>query len=404
MEIVTHRSLEACLSALDDKRFEVATVDVADRALLTQALAALEAEGAGEGVLVTAQDQLASLMQSHLVEHPPDLPRRDAGPLEVQFDEGDISGWVGSLFAWWRKIKPEKWRAPAKRAERIGDGTRLRVAVLGDWGTGLYGAPECASSIERDGQYDLLIHLGDVYYSGTPKEVRENFLELWPDLPGTVSRACNSNHEMYSGGEGLFKETLPAFGQQATPFAVETEEWLLVGLDSAYEEHDLAHDQAAWLEALVSSAGERKVLLFCHHQPFSLLSKQGPELVGKLAPLLESGRIFGWYWGHEHRCVVYDRHPAWRLHGRCIGHGGMPYYRDDVSGFEPEQGDECWRRVPAKNLVPSGLLLDTPNPYMPGEEARYGPNGYVTLELDGAALKEIVRAPDGSVLREASLT
>ena len=404
MEIVTHRSLEACLSALDDQRFEMGTVDVTDRALLTQALAALEAEGADDGVLVTAQDQLASLMQSHLVENPPDLPRSDAGPLEVKFDEGDISGWVGSLFAWWRKIKPEKWRAPADRPERVGDGTRLRVAVLGDWGTGLYGAPQCASSIERDGQYDLLIHLGDVYYSGTPKEVRENFLDLWPKLPGAVSRACNSNHEMYSGGEGLFKETLPAFGQQATPFAVETDHWLLVGLDSAYEEHGLAHDQAAWLERLISSAGERKVLLFCHHQPFSLFGKQGPELVGKLGPLLESGRIFGWYWGHEHRCVVYERHPAWGLHGRCIGHGGMPYFRDDVSGYEPEQGDERWRRVPAKNLVPSGLLLDTPNPYMPDQEERYGPNGYLTLELDGTALKEIVRAPDGSVLREASLT
>lgn len=404
VEVVTHRSLEARLSGLTDQRLELGTLDGTDRAHLTEALAALEAEGADDGVLVAAQHQLASLMQSHLVENPPDIPRRDPGPLEVRFDKDDVSGWVGSLFDWWRRIKPEKWRSPPERPERIGDGTRLRVAVLGDWGTGLYGAPECASSIEKDGQYDLLIHLGDVYYSGTPKEVRENFLELWPKLPGAVSRACNSNHEMYSGGEGLFKETLPAFGQQATPFAVETDEWLLVGLDSAYEDHDLAQGQSAWLEQLVAGAGERRVLVFCHHQPFSLLSGQGPKLVGKLAPLLESGRIFAWYWGHEHRCVVYDQHPVWGLHGRCIGHGGMPYFRDDVRAYSPEDGDERWRRMPAKNLVPAGLLLDAPNPYVPDQAERYGPNGYLTLELDGAALKEIVRAPDGSVLRETSLT
>ena len=403
MEIVTHRSLEACLAGLDSPN-ELGSVEGIDRAELTQALAALEAEATDDGVLVTAQHQLASLMQSHLLESPPDVPRQDAGTLEVKFDEGDITGWVGSLFDWWRRIRPESWREPAEEPERIGDGAALRVAVVGDWGTGLYGAPAIASSIEKDGRYDLLIHLGDVYYSGTPKEVRENFLELWPSVPGAVSRACNSNHEMYSGGEGLFKETLPAFGQQATPFAIETDHWLLAGLDSAYEDHDLANGQAAWLSRLIEGAGERRVLLFCHHQPFSLLSKQGPELVGKLAPLLESGRIFAWYWGHEHRCVLYDRHPAWGLHGRCIGHGGMPYYRDDVAGYEPEGGDDRWRRIPAKNLVPAGLLLDTPNRYVTGHEARYGPNGYLTLEFEGASVTEVVRAPDGSVLREAPLT
>jgi hypothetical protein len=410
---VTHRSLEACLATLGDRRLELGTLEGAERdegseaelrAYLTDALAALEAQGADDGVLIAPQHQLASLLQSHLLEHPPEIPRQDAGALEVKFDQGDILGWVGSLFDWWRKIKPEKWRPPPEQAERIGEGPKLRVALLGDWGTGLYGAPECAASIERDGRYDLLVHLGDVYYSGTPKEVRENFLERWPRVPRAVSRACNSNHEMYSGGEGLFKETLPAFNQAATPFAIETPDWLLVGLDSAYEDHDLGHGQVAWLQGLISGAGRRKLVLFSHHQPFSLLDKQGPKLAGKLASLLANGRIFAWYWGHEHRCVLYDRHPVWGLHGRCVGHSGMPYFRDDVTGYSPEGGDEQWRRVPSKNLVPAGLLLDAPNPYVPDHADRYGPNGYVTLELDGTSLNETVRAPDGSKLRETSLT
>ena len=59
VEVVTHRSLEACLAGLDDPSLELAPVDGGDRARLTEALAALEAEGADDGVLVTAQHQIA---------------------------------------------------------------------------------------------------------------------------------------------------------------------------------------------------------------------------------------------------------------------------------------------------------------------------------------------------------
>ena len=32
-------------------------------------------------------------------------------------------------------------------------------------------------------------------------------------------------------------------------------------------------------------------------------------------------KIFAWYWGHEHRCALYDQHPKWGVFGRCIGNG-----------------------------------------------------------------------------------
>ena len=59
------------------------------------------------------------------------------------------------------------------------------------------------------------MHLGDVYYSGTEKEVEERFLKVWPTEAATINRALNGNHEMYSGGFGYFKLILPAFGQAA---------------------------------------------------------------------------------------------------------------------------------------------------------------------------------------------
>ena len=94
------------------------------------------------------------------------------------------------------------------------------MALLGDWGTGLYGAVPCAESIRRDGgRFDLLMHLGDVYYSGTRREVRERFLNVRPFREDAVNRFINSNHEMYSGGHAYFRDTLPTFGQESSYFA-----------------------------------------------------------------------------------------------------------------------------------------------------------------------------------------
>jgi hypothetical protein len=274
---------------------------------------------------------------------------------------------------------------------------------VGDWGTGLYGAPVSARTIDQEGGFDLLIHLGDVYYSGTPNEVKRNFLAFWPTSRDAVSRAVNSNHEMYSGGEGLYKVTMPAFGQMSTCWAVETDHWILIGLDSAYRDHDLTDDQADWVGRLLVRAGDRRAILFCHHQPYSLLDKQGPRLAARLGRVLDAGRVFAWYWGHEHRCVLYDPHPVWKLHGRCMGHGGFPAFRDDLREYSADRDDERWRRLPARMLVPGGAVLDMPNEYVEGHAEQYGAHGFLVLELDGRSATETIRAADGTVLRTQKL-
>jgi len=40
--------------------------------------------------------------------------------------------------------------------------------------------------------------------------------------------------------------------------------------------------------------------------------------------------ITAWYWGHEHDCIIYDRHPETGMLGRCIGHGGIPAPRKSI--------------------------------------------------------------------------
>ena len=388
-------------------------------ASLGNALKTLEAadNGTRAGVLLSTDDKVASLLQSHLAEQSAAegrLSSLPAGGEEAKFDEKDLFRWFFSLFKWWKGIKPHAWQqAPATPDPFPGGVDTVRLALLGDWGTGLYGAPVCGSSIESDATgYQLLFHLGDVYYSGDTKEVRDRFLQYWPTNAKAISRALNSNHEMYTGGKAYFEQTLTQFDQKASYFAFQNDHWLLVGLDSAYNDPDwrydkarLTSDQISWLTNLVNNKGSRKLILFTHHQPISWFDIQKGEMNNQLGGLLNDKKIFAWYWGHEHRCILYDKHPNWGFYGRCAGHSGYPYFRDKLGAatVEIEKHDMKWRRMPAANLAPSGLILDGPNQYLPGEEEEYGANGYMTLEFRDDRLNEIVHAADGKPLYEREL-
>ena len=356
-------------------------------------------------VLVTAQHPLASLLQSRLAEVAAEQGSfEDAGPggAEVRFDTRDLR-WAQVV---WDKLFAQK--EPQRRPQ--GDGVealpdQARLAIMADWGTGLYGAPKVAESIQNDpGSLDVVMHLGDVYYSGTEGEIEDRFLALWPQRTDAKSRALNSNHEMYVLGRGYFRKTLPAVHQESSYFALQNEHWTLLGLDSGYVDHALDDEQEAWVRRTIAAAGDRKVVLFSHHQLFSVFESQGPKLTMALADLLRDGRIHAWYWGHEHRCMIYDKADfAGNLLGRCLGHGGMPYSRKGLDGFpvESKVGDSLWRRAEATGKAPEALILDGPNPHITGKEDRYLPNGYMTLELDGEHLTEVVHTADGDeILRQ----
>jgi len=375
---------------------------------LSKAMKAMEDAEHVPGVLAAPDDGFASFLQSVLAKRSAASNKTApaaTGGLEAQFDEHDVLGWAKSLLTWFKGLQPHQWQTAPASADAIPNTSR--VAVLGDWGSGLYGAPVCASSIQNDVKdYQVLLHLGDVYYSGTNDEIKDRFLGLWPKKPGAINRACNANHEMYTGGYGYFDLILKQFNQPASYFALQNDHWLLVGLDSAYKEWELVNDQVAWLTNLVASAGDRRVVLFSHHQLFSWADKAQTKMQSQLAELLNNKKIFAWYWGHEHRCVIYDQHPVWDIYGRCIGHSGYPYFRDKFKEGETVQSGpqgSSWRKVETKNMVPGALILEGPNPYIPGHADEYGPNGYVTLELDGEHLKEIVQMPDSSIAYEKQL-
>lgn len=375
-------------------------------AQIAQAMHLLESEDRGDGVMASAQDQVTSLLQAFVAERAAEEGKVEAHPsggLEARFDGHDFVGWAGSFFTWWRKLKPFEFVEPAAEPDAFGNAAR--IGLLADWGSGLYGAPVSAQSIASDGHFDAMFHLGDIYYSGTEKEVKERFLDVWPKIPGAINRACNGNHEMYTGGQAYAGRVLSAFNQPSSCFAMQNDHWLLVGLDTAYKDHELYGVQVAWLEGLLQQAGGRKVILFSHHQPFSLLGKQGPKLVGQLGHLLDGKKIFAWYWGHEHQCVLYERQPGWNMYGRCIGHGGFPEFRDTKLLGEEVPPRPNWRVLRPKPFVPAGMVLDGPNDYIAGHETNYYPHGYLALEFDDSDLVETVYdAHGGTPLHETKLT
>src|SRR5262249_18602237 len=156
----------------------------------------------------------------------------------------------------------------------------------------------------------------------------------------------------------------------------------LVGLDTSYKDFDIDQDQVAWLKRLVAAAGpKRKLILFSHHQPFSQLDDQGPKLQVALADVLEQQRITAWFWGHEHRLVLYDPHSRWGVKGRCVGHGGFPSFRDTNIGA---QGDVYqWIKLAADPHAPAARVLDGPNFWVTKGPTQYSPNGFLLLEFDG---------------------
>jgi len=292
------------------------------------------------------------------------------------------------------------WQPPKPGADSIA--SRFRMAVFGDRGTGLYGAPVLARAIAADkASFQVVLHLGDTYYSGDTGEIQERLLADWPIVSGALDRSLHGNHEMYTGGHAYFDIALKKFSQPSSCFALQNDHWLVVGLDTSYSDHDIYAEEMPWLQSLIAQAGDRRLIFFSHHQPYSLLDVQGPKLIAKLEPYLKTKRIFAWYWGHEHHCVLYDEHPVWALLGRCIGHGGFPYFRDAGLGSAPSK--PTWVRLNSKNLVPGGAVLDGQNPYIRGHETEYGPHGYAVLEFDGPWLKECIVDCEGSTIRSRQL-
>lgn len=261
---------------------------------------------------------------------------------------------------------------PSRTPEVINIPDRVSIAIAGDWGTGLPESDLVGAQMARV-RPDYMIHLGDVYYAGTPEEERR-FVARWPGEPRR-SLTLNSNHEMYGGGEGYFQVALtdPKFALQGglSYFALRNQHFVIIGLDSAYHATTFLYDQGKlddaqleFLRQLVADAGDRKVILLTHHNGLGFDDQPTP-LWSQVVSVVNRPML--WVWGHLHAAMAHR--PRQGISGRCVGHGGIPY-----SPFTPdERRPYLWAE--------DELAHDAREP---GRAL----NGFYLLDLDGTKLTE----------------
>jgi len=233
-----------------------------------------------------------------------------------------------------------------------------KVAIIGDWGTGKWHdgrKQECPSELVIQGVLkenpDYIIHLGDVYYAGTPGEERKHLLKCLPDSYTGKVYTMNSNHEMYDGANGLLGTALkdPRFSHQngSSCFALEIGDWIIVALDSAYYDDSFLYmdgslknkeggeEQLQFLSEYAKKG--KKLMLLTHHN--AVLVKIKPErnetLWGQVFKAMGNKLPDAWYWGHVHNGIVYDGdldiyNGYDTLNGaapimRCCGHASIPF-------------------------------------------------------------------------------
>ena len=216
-----------------------------------------------------------------------------------------------------------------------------RIAIISDWGTGQPSARMVLEQVARKRPH-IVIHLGDIYYSGTTREMKENFLNICREiLPrGTQLYTIPGNHDLYAGGQPFY-DLLDEIEQPASFFGLRNEHWQFLAMDTSLHDSDtftvatnvtyLDEREAQWHQDKLKNNSGRKSVLLSHHQLFTAYSSTGlindepqalnPLLYAPFASYLD--KIDLWLWGHEHNMIIFDEYKGLKP-GRCVGCSAIP--------------------------------------------------------------------------------
>ena len=229
---------------------------------------------------------------------------------------------------------------PAKAADS--DTDRLKIAFVSDWGTGTRLARNVMRCIAEQ-QPDVVIHLGDVYYSGTKKEMQDHFLAVVREYLPESARVFNlaGNHDLYAGGAGYYW-LLDELDQPASYFCLRNEHWQILAIGAPPEVGGpksalsaipaVEPKEVEWHHHKLDTADGRKTVMLSHYQLFTASGNIGRTADNRplaLNPVLHEAfasylpNIDIWLWGHEHNMIAFDPYLGLRK-GRCIGSGAIP--------------------------------------------------------------------------------
>jgi hypothetical protein len=304
-------------------------------------------------------------------------------------------------------------------------GDNASIAVIGDWGTGMNAALILLQQIANNFEPDVLIHLGDIYYSGLPSECKSHFTDIidqaWPaggPRKKPLVFTLDGNHDRYGGPNGGYYDLIKSLNKEAgkpqpnSYFAIRNNFWQFLSMDTSYYDADprataagtaltkLVDQEVPWhwdkikndganVDTSVNPSGGRGTVLLSHHQLYSFTgvgkSADGRQMAVNPYLVNQLGGVFNlvdlWLWGHEHNLCIFEPYsngPHQPLpRGRCIGASAVPMYLSQ-------------RPVPDPNLLlPAGV--DSPPRVVSGTEL--GHNGtvfnycYAMMTLSGPKLK-----------------
>ncbi|WP_052333994.1 metallophosphoesterase family protein [Neolewinella persica] len=243
-----------------------------------------------------------------------------------------------------------------------------KVVIIGDYGTGLPDAVAMLESIMTTLAPDCILHLGDVYYSGTEHECKTEILDVFLEVYKRVGKSVPlfslpGNHEYMSGGQGFYKHVLAVNSkaglpsstyQEASYFCLRTEDqkWQFLGMDTGFNSlptpmptigPKLNDSEVEWHKNKLATFGGKTILL-SHHQLYSVSSKINAKKIGgstfrndhlynEFSPYFNS--IPAWFWGHEHSLGIFAEGTLGLAKGRLVGNSGF----EESTGEDPYKPD-----------------------------------------------------------------
>lgn len=277
---------------------------------------------------------------------------------------------------------------PLGVAREGGDARDVTVAVASDWGSGTCEARAVAELMAAE-QPNLTLHLGDVYPSGKPEDYLWNVLGQKPEWAtwegvrfpqgsmGTFLLA--GNHDMMSGGQGLYTHGFEYTGQKATFAAYQSDHWRLLFLDTGYNAYEKTPDNymrvsdgafratdspqppeiMEWLKNTVrlgDPEDTRGLVIFTHHMPFGVFERSYTATALQLNKLLPPGKTVLWFTGHEHRLALHKELQIngtnFSMHLRVQGNGGIPWelwsLQENLAKYLKAFDARVYRRLPKK--------------------------------------------------------
>jgi len=207
-----------------------------------------------------------------------------------------------------------------------------KILMIGDWGTHMTDNVALLRQALKELTPDAIIHLGDVYYSGTRQECTQNVIEVLDTLVRELGIerppffTLPGNHDYYSGGRGFYEmigrinSTLPGCEQKASYFCLRTtdDRWQFLGMDTGYNDRNpIIHKSPALVDSEITWHRDKlnnfdgTTVLLSHHQLFSahdvLNDGHRPYLNEALYGTFQTyfDRVAAWFWGHEHCLILY---------------------------------------------------------------------------------------------------